>query len=151
MISFPKKLLLALDAVLYISYNSRLDAVSSKEIAENLGVQLRYLEHLLQHFVHEGVLKSARGPKGGYLLAKERRKITLGDVMDSYNRMENLDTGGDGKIGTKLGAFVLKPVMEQASARMRQELDSITLETLCVKAEALGLGQERVDQADFVI
>ena len=41
----------------------------------------RHLETLLQALVRAGILKGVRGPRGGYELARERRRITVGEIV----------------------------------------------------------------------
>ena len=81
MLKFSRKTLLALEAVLDIAYNARPDPVQSKDVTERLGIPQRYLEQVMQQLVHEGVLKGVRGPKGGYTLARERRRITVAEIV----------------------------------------------------------------------
>ena len=41
----------------------------------------RHLETMLQALVRAGILKGVRGPRGGYEIARERRRITAGDIV----------------------------------------------------------------------
>ncbi|MEO0958746.1 MAG: Rrf2 family transcriptional regulator, partial [Pseudomonadota bacterium] len=88
MIRLSRKTMLALEAVLDVAYNARPDPVQSKDITSRQGVPQRYLEHVMQQFVHHGILKGVRGPKGGYTLARERRRITVGDVVRVVDAMD---------------------------------------------------------------
>ena len=74
MLRLSKKTLLALEAVVDVAYNARPDPVQSKEITKRQGIPQRYLEQVLQQLVREGVLKGVRGPRGGYRLARARRR-----------------------------------------------------------------------------
>ena len=74
MLKLSRKMLYALEAVVDIAYNARPEPVQSKEITRRQGIPQRYLEQVMQQLVHEGVLKGVRGPKGGYRLARERRR-----------------------------------------------------------------------------
>ena len=78
MLRLSRKAILALEAVVDIACNSRPEPVQSKEIMRRQGVPDRYLEQVMQALVRQGVLKGVRGPRGGYRLAKERRRITAG-------------------------------------------------------------------------
>ena len=77
----PRKLMYALEAVVDIAHNARPDPVQSKAVTRRQGIPHRYLEQVMQHLVHTGILKGVRGPKGGYTLARERRRITVGEVI----------------------------------------------------------------------
>jgi len=84
----PKPALILLDAILYVALHANVKAVSSKQISQALGLSDRYLEPILQPLVKEGILRSVRGPMGGYILAKERRKILLADLFHLSSLME---------------------------------------------------------------
>src|SRR5215472_13046096 len=80
MIRLTKKLLFAIEAVLDIAYNGGHSPVRSTEITERQGIPRRYLEPVLQELVRHKILLGIRGPSGGYRLARERRRISLGDI-----------------------------------------------------------------------
>ncbi len=82
MLKLSRKTLLALEAVIDIAFNARPEPVQAKEITARQGVPQRYLEQVMQQLVRAGVLKGVRGPRGGYRLAKERRKISVGDIAE---------------------------------------------------------------------
>ena len=83
MISPSRKLFYVVEAVVTIAYNAGQGAVSSREIAKSQGLPPRYLEQLMQRLVRSGLLRGMRGPHGGYVLAKERRRITIADIYDT--------------------------------------------------------------------
>lgn len=55
--------------------------VALREVAENEGISLKYLEQLAHEMVRCELLKSARGHGGGYLLARDATEIRAGDVL----------------------------------------------------------------------
>jgi len=144
-----KKSSLALEAVLDVAFNARPKPVQSKDITERQGIQSRYLEQVLQFLVKNGILKGVRGPKGGYTLARERRRITLGDVLRVIEDLENEDDKMDSI--SELGAKVIQPIWAEFHDEMLQRLDKITLEDLCQKAETTGVGRSSDLGVDFVI
>lgn len=79
------KFFCVLEAVIYIANHDGARAVPSAEIAEIQKVSVRYLEADLQRLVHAKLLKSAKGPKGGYTLAKEKRKITAAHIFNALS------------------------------------------------------------------
>ncbi|NOR61741.1 MAG: Rrf2 family transcriptional regulator [Rhodobacteraceae bacterium] len=144
-----KKSSLALEAVLDVAFNARPKPVQSKDITERQGIQSRYLEQVLQFLVKRGILKGVRGPKGGYTLARERRRITLGDVLRVIEDLENEDDKMDSI--SELGEKVIQPIWAEFHSDMLQKLDKITLEDLCQQAESTGVGRAENAGLDFVI
>lgn len=149
MIPISDKLLLAMDAVFSIACNDSGQPVSSKEISEKLGIQQRYLEQILQRFVREGILKGVRGPRGGYTLAKEKRKVTLGSICRAYFKGEELENGA--VKGTTLGKKIIFPAVEQLKESFISQLEGKTLESLYEEAEKSGLLKKQPERIDFTI
>ncbi len=144
-----KKSSLALEAVLDVAYNARPNPVQSKEITERQGIQSRYLEQVLQFLVKRGILKGVRGPKGGYTLARERRRLTLGDVLRVIEDLENEDDKMDSI--SELGENVIQPIWAEFHHEMLLKLDMITLEDLCNQAQEAGVERAGDGSSDFVI
>src|ERR671939_1074005 len=81
MLLLSRRSLLAIVAVLDIALHSRPMPVAAKALAARHNLPPRHLETVLQALVRRGILKGVRGPRGGYELARERRRITAGDIV----------------------------------------------------------------------
>lgn len=55
--------------------------VSLKEISEHQGISKKYLEQIVPMLNKAGILRTNRGNKGGYMLAKPAHECTVGDVL----------------------------------------------------------------------
>jgi Rrf2 family protein len=53
------------------------------EIAERDGLPLAYLEHLVARLRKAGLIDSRRGARGGYMLARPAREITMAEVVEA--------------------------------------------------------------------
>jgi len=84
----PHKGMLAIGAVVDVALHSREGLVSARDLAERLHLPRRYLEHVLQALVREGILLGARGANGGYKLAQARHAITAYDVFQAVKTVE---------------------------------------------------------------
>src|SRR6059058_4586060 len=131
----PRKGALAIAAVIDIALNARGRPVAAKALATRHALPPRHLETLLQALVRHGILKGVRGPRGGYELARERRRVTAGDVV----RAAMTVTGEDGLPPlpeSKLVDLVVGPVVAQATDAFLSDLDRVTVDDLCREAEA---------------
>jgi len=140
----------ALLAVLDIALHARGRPVSSKELAARHALPPRRLEGLLQALVHAGVLKSLRGPSGGYELAKERRRLTLADVLRVALRVDE-EEGVEPNIAPVSLEAAITPALQEIEAELFQLLETVTLDDLCARALVVGFGNEEKAQADFEI
>jgi Rrf2 family protein len=77
----PRKGLLAIAAVVDVALNARERPVSARKLAARHNLPPRHLEPVLQALVHEGIFHGIRGPRGGYELARERRRVTVADIL----------------------------------------------------------------------
>ncbi len=149
MANLSRKLFYAVEAVLYIAYNSGNGAISSRDIAERQGLPARYLESLMQKLVRGGILRGIRGPSGGYVLAKERRRIAVADICNILSDEDDTDEKGYG--GTKLGTQVVRPVWERAEAQMLAALKQVSLAELCEEAQGKNIKRSAEEKLDFAI
>lgn len=145
-----KKLFYAVEAVLYIAYNGGQGPISGKDIAERQNLPPRYLEQLMQKLVRGGVLRGVRGPHGGYLLARERRRITVGDICDILTEEKDEHDVAE-YAGTPLGTNVVMPVWEKARAQMMDHLKQVNLAELCEQALSKNIRKDAEEKMDFAI
>lgn len=145
-----KKLFYAVEAVLYIAYNGGQGPISGRDIAKRQGLPPRYLEQLMQRLVRGGILRGVRGPHGGYLLARERRRITVGDICEVLNE-EKDDQELAGYSGTALGETIVMPVWENAYGLMMEHLKRVNLAELCEHALAQNIRKDSEEKMDFAI
>ena len=151
MIRLPKKLLFAVEAVVDIAYHSGSGPVQSGEVSERQGIPPRYLEQVLQHLVRAGVLTGQRGPRGGYRLARERRRISIGEIV---RLVESMDKEADllqAENGSAVGLKVVRPLWLELQRKMMAELDAVTVEDLCQRARAAGIEAADAGRLDFSI
>ena len=146
-----RKALFALEAVLDVAYNARPDPVQSRDVTARLGVPQRYLEQVLQQLVHAGVLKGVRGPRGGYTLARERRRITVGQIVRIVDGLENDQQPEDTRSPSRLAVEVARPLLAEAEAEMMARLDAVTLEALCQDAARRGVPRAGQTTPDYII
>ena len=152
MLRLSRKLMFAIEAVVDIAYNAAETPVQSKDIATRQDIPRRYLEQVLQQLVREGVLRGVRGPRGGYRLARERRRVTLGQITRIVAAMEDTADPVESSTGSQLGREVLRPIWQELQDDALARLDQISIEDLCGRARDSGVeGGNRPVEVDFAI
>jgi Rrf2 family transcriptional regulator, iron-sulfur cluster assembly transcription factor len=74
-----------------------------------------------------------RGPRGGYELARERRRITVGEIVRVAMSLSAADPGGLGANSVLLER-VIDPAVSKAGETLLGNLDLITVEQMCETA-----------------
>ena len=75
----------ALVAVGYIAQNYKDGAVLAARVSKEYNIPLEYLLKILQQLVRANVLRSKRGPRGGFFLARPAESITLLEVIEAVD------------------------------------------------------------------
>lgn len=130
---------LAIAAVLDIAMHARGAPVAAKALAARFDVPARHFETLLQALVKSHILKGLRGPKGGYELARERRRISLADILRA------IEPDNDGS-PLALVEKLIDPAIAPASAAFLVKLEDIHIAQLCAS-----MNPAQPDHADFTI
>lgn len=105
--------------------------MKADRIAEAQGIPVKFLETILLELKHAGIVRSQRGPEGGYTLARPAGDISLADVIRAVDgplanvrgdRPENVEYAGV--------AIRLTDVWVAVRAALRQILESTSLADL---------------------
>jgi Rrf2 family protein len=64
------------------------NALTAARLAEYHGVPAAYLAKHLQALARAGIVEPAKGPRGGYRLARDASRITLLDVVEAVDGSE---------------------------------------------------------------
>jgi Rrf2 family iron-sulfur cluster assembly transcriptional regulator len=130
----PRKGILAIAAVIDIALHARGRPVAAKALAARHRLPPRHLEPVLQALVREGILKGVRGPRGGYELAREPRRITADDILRAAGTVEDDEAP---VTGSALISDVVAPALAQAEHTFSTALARISVEDLTRSAEGL--------------
>jgi Rrf2 family protein len=104
----------ALIAVGYIAQHYKEGAVLAQRVSEEYDIPLEYLLKILQQLVRASVLRSKRGPRGGFFLAVDADKITMHQIIEAV----------DGPMVTSL----------HLAEQTKSEKFSVKMEEVCQKA-----------------
>ena len=133
MLTLSRKSLLALEAVVDVALHARPDPVQAREITKRQGVPQRYLEQVMQALVRANILRGVRGPRGGYRLARERRRISVKEVITVIEALESEETAEH--FNSPLGQQVIAPLCGRLQRAIDAEMDGITIADLCTGIE----------------
>jgi Rrf2 family iron-sulfur cluster assembly transcriptional regulator len=150
MILLSRRSLLAIAAVVDVAHHARPTPVAAKALAARHNLPPRHLETLLQTLVRTNILKGVRGPRGGYELARERRRITAGDIVRAAMQESEEETPAPAP-RSRLVEGIVGPLVEEAGTGFLTALDKITVDDLCRRAEKAGVFGESLVYSDFTI
>jgi Rrf2 family iron-sulfur cluster assembly transcriptional regulator len=105
-----RRSVLAIAAVVDVALHSRSAPVAAKALAARHKLPPRHLETLLQGLVHAKILKGVRGPRGGYELARERGRITVGEIVRTAMSLSTADPDDLGANSALLERAIDPPV-----------------------------------------
>ena len=137
----PRKAVLAIAAVIDVAMQEQGKPISAKTLAARHGLPPRHLEPVLQALVRCGILKGIRGPRGGYELARDRRRITANDILQAAGTVEDSE---EPQSGSELVTKVVVPAVAAAEREFGVALSRINVEDLTRDAQAV---QEREPEA----
>jgi Rrf2 family transcriptional regulator, cysteine metabolism repressor len=104
-----------------------------RQIASQQNIPDRYLEQLLASLRRYGFVKSQRGAKGGYVLAREPRSISVLEVIRCVEGTDPLAIAAknDNAPENLTGTSVVQEIWQSAQQAAAKVLDSCSLKDLC--------------------
>jgi len=105
--------------------------IELKEIAKKENISLKYLEQVIIPLRAAGLVKSVRGSKGGYSLAKSPSEIRLNDLVVTLEGPINLvECLKDTKVCQRSSFCVTRDIWKEVSEAIYKIFHSITLEEM---------------------
>ena len=147
MILLCRRSVLALAAVADIAIHARPKPVAAKMLAERLDLPPRHLETLLQALVRADILKGVRGPRGGYELARERRRIRAAKVVRAV--MNGEESGSETE--SRFVENVISPIIARAGEAFLGALELVTIDDICRQAGEKKIFADENTKPDFTI
>ena len=85
MLRLSKKADYALIAMKHLAQKQDATSASAREIAGAYDIPIELMAKVLQKLVRTGLLRSLQGTRGGYVLGKASRMITVGDIIEAID------------------------------------------------------------------
>jgi Rrf2 family cysteine metabolism transcriptional repressor len=102
-----------------------------KEIAKRENISLKYLEQVIVPLRTAGLVKSVRGSKGGYSLAKPPSEIRLNDLIEILQGpLHLIECLNDPKVCQKIPYCVTRDIWKEVSEAIEGVFHSVTLEDM---------------------
>ena len=107
-----------------------------KTIAQSQDISAKYLEQLMSILKSAGFVRSIRGSKGGYMLAKAPNQIKISDVFDCLEgHVTTVECVEDKDYCARAADCVVRQVWAQVQQAITNVLQSITLQDLVDRAK----------------
>ena len=120
-----------LKAMFELSLTQKNGPVPLRQIAQRQNISEQYLEQIFSSLKKSGLIKSVRGAQGGYLLGKEPKDITVGDILRVLEGPISIsDCVIDDDICENSGICVAKVVWERIKQGIEDVINSITLQDM---------------------
>ncbi|NQT46541.1 MAG: Rrf2 family transcriptional regulator [Candidatus Omnitrophica bacterium] len=122
-------------AMLEIARHTDREPISIHDISRQQALSVSYLEQLLNKLRKAGLVKSVRGPKGGYLLSRQPKKIKISEIVTvlegDIGPVFCVAGGKKANFCDRLNKCASKALWKKMRDAMMGVLESTTLGDLC--------------------
>ena len=123
-------------AILELSENYGNEPIQLRVIARNQGVSVKYLEQLMAILKSAGIVRSVRGSKGGYILAKSPSQIKVSDCFQCLEgSVITTECVEDESYCERTNDCIARQVWTEVQKAVMEVLESITLQNLVDRAK----------------
>lgn len=126
-----------LKAMIDLAINNTGKSISLKSIANRQGISETYLEQLIQYLRKADLVKSIRGVQGGYILSREPKYITVGQILRALEgSMAPVGCVDNSILCDNKDECISRIVWEKIQESINQAIDNFTLEELISKCQS---------------
>ncbi len=122
---FSKKSRYGIIALIDLSSHSKEDPISLSSIAERNQISLQYLEQIFASLRVAGIVRSIKGPQGGYLLNHKAEEITAASIIEATDGGYHLEDEEIPEDGKTYG--ILKTVQHEIIDKVNDQLDELLM------------------------
>jgi len=127
-------------ALLYLTCHGKQGPVTVQKMAQELAIPHSFLEQIVGMLKRAGLIHSVRGSHGGYLLAKDPKQLTFGEVLELTEGPVApwACVSGDDHFACSLEpTCAVRSVWQEVQTAIRQVLNNTTLHDLCERTTAV--------------
>jgi Rrf2 family protein len=127
-----------------------------KDIAARQEIPARFLEQIFQDLRRAGLVRSKRGPRGGYQLARPPERIRLGDVVRALDGPIRALAGEEPARRGRAGALraerrATDEVFRDLAAQVEACFDGVSIADVVARAERMGLHRRAAERYVYAI
>jgi Rrf2 family protein len=134
MLSLSSKGEYGVRAMFEIAKDYKKGPITIREIAKRQEMSVPYLEQLLNKLRHAGLLKSQKGPGGGYILGRKPREISIGTILNTLEGPVAITNCLDPKPGQQecglMEKCVTRLLWQSLGEKIKLFLETISLDDL---------------------
>lgn len=131
--NLSKKSRYGITALIDLAVYAKDQCVQLSSIAERNNISVKYLEQIFSSLRKSGLVRSVKGPQGGYLLAKSPESITVADViyaLDGSYLLEDERSVVSGTDEKGISTAIQKLLIDQMNDQTDRLLKQLTLRNL---------------------
>ena len=132
-----------LRALVDLATHAQDSTMSLVNVANRQKISLNYLEQVFATLRKAGVVKSVKGSQGGYMLARNPKDITVGDILTALEgKFSIIDEPDDGAARDKVQKAIYELVWGKINCSINGFLEDVTLADLVERYQSLHAGEE---------
>jgi Rrf2 family iron-sulfur cluster assembly transcriptional regulator len=133
----------AVTAMLDLALHYVREPINLADISGRQGISLSYLEQLFSRLRKQGLVESARGPGGGYMLARPSTQITIADVIHAVDESVDATKCGGQKNCHGEDRCLTHDLWEDLSQQISSFLSGITLADLVNRGSVKSISRKQ--------
>lgn len=129
-----------LRALIDLAQYSEIEPVSISSIALRQDISEKYLEQLMTLLKKAGIIKSIRGASGGYILARDAKDISVGDVLRALEgslELVECPAFGESESCEAAGGCVTKYVWKKINESIDQTVNEMKIDELVQESKKI--------------
>ena len=127
-------------AIFDLAYNYAGLPIQVQDISNRQEIPLRFLEQIFHRLKNANIVKGVKGPNGGYLLARDPKKITVGDIIKAVKEpMDVVHCVSDKTSCNRAKHCLTRLVWKEAAKKIDQFFASVSVDDLCVMGKDMGI------------
>lgn len=132
-----------LRALVDLATHAQDSTLSLVNVANRQKISLNYLEQVFATLRKAGIVKSVKGSQGGYMLARNPKDITVGEILTALEgKFSIIDDTGNEAEQDKIQKAIYELVWGKINRSINGFLGEVTLADLVERYQSLHSGEE---------